>query len=51
MPSMERGEEPLSVGCWNADTLVSDNVGNFCFGTPNFETHHSFGVGILDRVG
>jgi hypothetical protein len=50
-PSMERGEEPLSVGFWNADTLVSDSARNFCFGTPDFETHHPTNFRILDRVG
>ena|SRR5262249_8920989 len=49
--AMEGGEEPLSIGFWNADTLVSDSANDFGFGKPDFETYHSAGAGILDRVG
>ena len=40
MSTMEGGEEPLSIGLRNPDTLVSDSADNFCFGIPHFESHH-----------
>src|SRR5215469_18654505 len=47
--TMEGCEEPLSIGFWNADTLVSDSADDFCFETPKFETYRSADVRILDR--
>jgi hypothetical protein len=31
MPTMEGGEEPLSIGFWNADALVADSAKQFLF--------------------
>jgi len=48
-PAMEGVKEPLSVGFWNSDALVTDGANNVCSRANYFELHHPSGVRILHR--
>src|SRR6516165_11038225 len=48
-PRWKGVKKPLSIGIWNADTLISDSAPDFCFSSPDFEMHHPGDIGVLDR--
>jgi hypothetical protein len=50
-PAMEGVKEPLLIGFWNSDALVTDGANNVRSGATDFELYRPAGLGILHRVG
>jgi hypothetical protein len=47
---LESVKEPLSVGFWDSNALITDRANHFRVDAPDFEPHRPPGVRILHRV-